>query len=313
MRLDRLQTPAQARHPRSAGGRPLGCGPSRAFGLIGDRPGSLATPGRESLPVAGRDDGGDRLGMDGLGRRPFPVGPGRPFELIRRAAHGLGGAPAGRLEFRDPGGLGSTERRHPLAVRLVGRAHDGDLLERLGEGAFRLGHRGLQVRVRGRNGHGRLASSAGQVRLRGEALRPEPLAVADHGSLVGGQPSVTQLKLGVRRLSDLMGRPSGALHLDPRSERGGDRGRSTFGIGQLRGRQLDVGPGTTEPREGIGPPDRRLMPAGMGRDDQRSGQVVAGRCPTDLLLRLDREPSGLRPELGEDVFHSARFASASVS
>src|SRR5439155_627351 len=57
-----------------------------------------------------------------------------------------------------------------------------------------------------------------------------------------------------------------------------------------------------------GPPPARLdrtargiVPANMSREDEGLGQLFAGRQARRLLLRLGREPAGLRPELAEDV------------
>ena len=54
-------------------------------------------------------------------------------------------------------------------------------------------------------------------------------------------------------------------------------------------------------RARLGRTARGIVPANMSREDEGLGQLFAGRQARRLLLRLGREPAGLRPELAEDV------------
>ncbi len=98
-----------------------------------------------------------------------------------------------------------------------------------------------------------------------------------------------------------MGLAALPLGLRPLGQLGRDSGGCLLGRLQRGHRSIGLGSLAVPPDSRLGRPARGLVPAGVGREDQRVGKLLAGGQSGRLLLGLGREPPGLRPELGEDV------------
>ena len=288
------RTGRRGRFPRCPGG---------AIGAVGGVAGQLAIGNRSAFALARsrgrvRRSGPARLQLDSFRDRPVGVRP-----LLDGATFGLHEPPPRGLQFGQPRGLGAAHGGQLFAPALADRAHGADLLERLGQSALGLGHGRLELGLGSGYRRRGFTPAQGEVRFRRDPLGLEPLPVAADGGQVRGETRLAELELGVGRSRDLMGFAADPLGLGPCPEcRGQDR-RSRFGLGQLAGDAVGLGPGAAQPVGRDDVPGRRLVPAAVRGGHQRGREVVAGGGPGDLLFGLRGETPGLRSELGQDVVH----------
>ena len=226
-----------------------------------------------------------------------------------RGPTGLGGGGALRLGQPPASGLdlGGTTGRRPADGRQVGVAGSRrglqrrELGERVGQGPLGVGEGCLGLEVAAGNGLGEAPALHRQVGLGGGPLAGDPLPIPADRSALRGQLAGLQLGRGQRG--------AGLVRASPQRRRGGralterrrDGARRGLGRRELGERGVDLGPGVGEAIAGSADPAGSLVPAGMRRDEEGRGELVAGARARRLLLGLRGEATGLRPELGEDV------------
>ena len=90
-------------------------------------------------------------------------------------------------------------------------------------------------------------------------------------------------------------------HDRPGPETGRDAGDRLLRSGERGHRCVGLGPSLGSRGGGRRRSPRGLVPAGVGGEEDRRGELVPGREAGRLLLGLDRQPPDLRAELGDDV------------
>ena len=110
-----------------------------------------------------------------------------------------------------------------------------------------------------------------------------------------------KLELGQSEASRLVRLPALGRDDRPGPEAGRDAGDRLLRSGERSHRCVGLGAGLGSRGRGRRRSPRGLVPAGVGGEDDRRGELVTGREASRLLLGLDRQPSDLRSELGDDV------------
>ena len=156
-------------------------------------------------------------------------------------------------------------------------------------------------RSRGRDRCGHRASLGRDLGLGARALVGEAAAVSLERLLIGGEAPVAELEVGQDGAGSVMSLPALAFLLSARRQVRGDGGCRGFRCLEIGHGDVRLALGPHAPLGRLGRPGRGLVPAGMGRREQRADELVADRRAGRLLLGLGRQPTSLRPELGEDV------------
>ena len=160
---------------------------------------------------------------------------------------------------------------------------------------------GLEIGGRGRDGQSEGVARRGQLRLGSLSRLHDPRPLAPGAIHLGRVPRLTQLEGRARRAPPIQ------LGARLRLQRRLPGERSTCGAdGLLVAEQLGHRPLDRPARRDAGGcrcgrATAGLVPAGMGRQEDRRRELVCGAEPVRLLLRLLAEPPCLRPELGKDV------------
>ena len=84
----------------------------------------------------------------------------------------------------------------------------------------------------------------------------------------------------------------------------GDRSRRSLRARQVVQRGVGRATGRSQPRGSCAQTSGGVMPPHVRGQDQRCRELLAGRLPGGLLLRLGGKSPGLRPKLDKDVFHA---------
>ena len=294
--------PAGRRGQRAAGGRrPLARGTAAPVGGVRGQAGGLPRLDRRALL---RLCGGERargLRERGLELRDPRRRRRRPPLLVAGSAGRLVDPPARRLGLAGPCRLRAAHGRQLVATGAARGAERAKLREALGERPVGVGERGLQREIRLRDGLREPAPVGLEIGLRGGTLAGDPRPVARGGLELADRTPLAQAERGVLGASGLVdGAPLG-LELGAGRHRRRDRGDLGLGAFERLERQAALGAQRVAAALGVGGPGRRLVPAGMGRDDQRGGQLLARGEPRRLLLGELAEAARLRPELGQDV------------
>ncbi len=255
--------------------------------------GGLRRHGDGERHRAGRPPG---FGIGEQGRRSLRLDP-----LLGRPALHVGRPPASRLELGGPDRGGPPARRQFLVGGRPGVAKRGELGHRLGERPLRFGQvvRGDLIRREDRLGE--RPSLADDVGLGDLAFRGETDAIAPERLELAAETGLLDPQLGDARPGGIVGRPTLAFRSGPVAEGGRHRCRHFFGSHEVGHRAIRCRASPGEGPAGRPGSRTRLVPAGMGRGEERRRELLAGRPPGGLLIGLGGEPASLRPELAEDV------------
>ena len=186
-------------------------------------------------------------------------------------------------------------------MRLARRPQGPELAQCIGQGAFGLGDRRVEVELPRRQWLGQCTTLDRKVRLGRRPLLDEPGPIPIDRLEVAGEPCRPKLEVGEQRPRRVVRFAALALGLGPLGQLGCHAGGGFLGCLERGHRPIRLGPVAI-------PPDSRLrraaggfVPSAVGGDDEGVGELLAGRQPGCLLLGLGGEPAGLRPQLGEDV------------
>ncbi len=236
--------------------------------------------------------------------------------LDRRLGHGLafGGSPPFRVGEPSPGGFSfrlarrgrPTKGGRLLAPCPAGHPQRAELGQRVREGTLGVADRGVKLEIARRDRLGEGPALNGEIRLGRRPLIAESRPVTTDRLEIAAETSLAETELSQRRPCGIVGLPPTPFGLCPFTQLGGDRCSRLLRC--LEGRHGLVGLGSfvVSSRARLGRPTRGFVPADVGSEDERLGQLVACREPCRLLLRLGREPAGLRPQLTEDVLDASQ-------
>jgi hypothetical protein len=216
-----------------------------------------------------------------------------PFRLRQPSSCGL--------RFGCPCCLGSPDRGGLLAAGRHLRPKRAQLRESVGELALGGADGRLEVEVAWRHRRGHRPALGSEFRIRGGTLVGEARAIALDRLELGSESTVAKLEVGQRRARRLVGVAAFPFRLGPDGELAREPGGQRLGRVELRHRAGGLPVRLGSPFRSPAEPRGGLVPAGMGRREQRRGQLIRDRRAGRLLFGLSGKAARLRAEFREDV------------
>ena len=263
--------------------------------------GHLPGSGRVGLPRDGGLERGPSRSDSLFQRCPLDRRLGHGFALRGGAPFRIGESPSRGFSFRLARRTRSTKGGRLLAPCLAGHPQRAQLGQSVCKGALRVADRGVKLEIARRDGLGESPTLNGEACLGRRPFVAEAGPVATGRLEVATETGLAKSKLGQRRPCGIVGLAASTLGLGSFAQLGSDRGGRVLGGLRCRHRPVGLASFVVSARAGLGRPAGCVVPPNVGRQDERLGQIVAGRQPRRLLLGLGSKPTSLWPQLREDV------------